>query len=62
MKSTPKNEMYIASAKKKIALETQRNLYSTDLRCGLESGVMHILAFVLGVLQILAFLDTNMLV
>ena len=41
---------------------TQRNLYSTDLRLGLAFGVTHILKFVSGVMQILAFLDSNILV
>ena len=42
--------------------KTQRNLYSTDWRWGFAWGIMQVLAFVLGVTQVLAFLDTNMLV
>ena len=44
--------MYIANA----------NLYSIDLRWGLASDVTQIVCFALGVRQILAFLDPNMLV
>ena len=58
MKSTQKKGMYMADVK----IQTQHNLYSTDLRWGLALGVTQILAFALGVMQILAFLDTNMLV
>ena len=45
-----------------FAFGTQRNLYSTDSRLGLASGETQILGFALGVKQILAFLNTNMLV
>ena len=42
--------------------ETQRNLYSTDLRWGFAFVETQTLCFASGVRQILAFLDTNMLV
>ena len=48
--------------RKNLALGTQCNLYSTDLRWGVASGVMQILGLASGETQILAFLDTNMLV
>ena len=48
--------------RKDDALGTQGNLYSIGSRWGFAFGVMHILCFTLGVTQILAFLDTNMLV
>ena len=41
---------------------TQRNLYSTDSRWGFALGVARIFKFASGVRQILALLDTNMLV
>ena len=40
----------------------QHNLYSIGLRWGFALGVRQILCFACGVTQILAFLDTNMLV
>ena len=50
-----RNEIY-------IALRTQRDVYSTCSRWGLAVGVTHILAFALGVTQILVFLDSNKLI
>ena len=47
---------------KNFAFGTQHNLYSTDLHWELALGVMQSLCFAFGVTQILAFLDTNMLV
>ena len=47
---------------KQFAFETQRNLYSTDLRWGFALGEMQILGLVLEVTQIFAFFGTNMLV
>ena len=40
---------------------TQHNLYSTGSRWGFALRIMQIFAFTLCVMQILAFLDTNML-
>ena len=57
MKSTPRKKLYVHGQ-----FGTQRNLYSTDLRWNFALGVMQILTFTLGITQILAFLDTNMLV
>ena len=48
MKSTPKKRN-VHGQREKFVIGTQCNLYTTDLRLG----------FVLGVTQILAFLDTN---
>ena len=45
-----------------FALGTQHNLYSTCSRWGFVFGVTQILAFALGVMQILEVLDTIMLV
>ena len=51
--------MYMSNASPN---ETQRNLYSAGLRWGFALEVTQILGLTFGVMQILAFLDTNMLV
>ena len=61
MKSTQK-KCNVHCQRENFALGTQRNLYFTDLRWGLALGVTHILSLAFGEMQILAFLDTNMLV
>ena len=44
-----------------VVLRTQRNLYFTDSCSGFALGVVEISALALGVMQILALLDTHML-
>ena len=61
MKSTQKT-WNVHGQHEKFAFSTQRNLYSTDLRLGLASGVTQILGLASGVKHIFAFLDINMLV
>ena len=61
MKSTQKI-WNVHAQREKFALETQRNLYSTDVRRGFAFGEMQILDLVSGETQIFALLDTNMLV
>ena len=61
MKLTQKKRN-VHGQREKFAFGTQRNLYLTDLRWGFTLGVTQILKFALEVTQILAFLDTNMLV
>ena len=46
----------------KFAFGIQRNLRSTDLRWGFALGETQILGLASGVMEILAFLDTNVLV
>ena len=52
----------VHAQREKFAFGTQRNLYSTDLCWGFALGETQILGLASGVTQILAFLDTNMLV
>ena len=61
MKSTQKTENVHGQCEN-FALGIQRDLYSTDSCQGFALGVTLVLLFALGVTQILAFLDTNMLV
>ena len=62
MESTHSKKRNVHGQRENVALGTQRNLYSTDSRWGFALGIAHILGLVLGVTQILGFLDTNMLV
>ena len=50
--------MYMPNARTQRQ-ETQRNLYFTDSSWGFAFRVKQILGLALGVMQILAFLDTN---
>ena len=64
---TNANEMSTKNMKcawptRKFCIGDPLNLYSTDSRWGFALGVTQILGLALGETQILAFLDTNMLV
>ena len=56
------NNMKSTWPTQEFCVGTQRDLYSTCSHWGFALGVTQILAFVLRVMQILVFLDTNMLV
>ena len=50
--------MYMPNARTQRQ-ETQHNLHSTDSSWGFALGVKEVLGLAMGVMQILAFLDTN---
>ena len=57
-----KKKRNVHAQREKFAFGTQRNLYSTDLRWGFALGITQLLSLALGLRQIFAFSDTNMLV